>query len=98
LCNDRVSLPKSFLAVNLSDAFSFQEKQSSQPDGTAAGLGEDELAMKPLGRAAPQVKDGEGGGGGGDDDAGGAATRAEETDDDNVSLASSTKPPPEGRA
>lgn len=27
---DRVKLPKTFLAVNLSDAFSFQEKQNSE--------------------------------------------------------------------
>lgn len=31
---DRVKLPKTFLAVNLSDAFSFQEKQNSESQET----------------------------------------------------------------
>jgi hypothetical protein len=42
-----VSLPKSFLAVNLSDAFTFQEKQTP----------EDGLEMKPLKRAGMGISD-----------------------------------------
>lgn len=39
----RVKLPKTFLAVNLSDAFSFQEKERQNPEA------DDALEMKSVG-------------------------------------------------
>ncbi len=44
MLTNRVKLPKSFLAVNLSDAFTFQEKQAS--DGDHDKEGKDGLEMK----------------------------------------------------
>ncbi|KLU81956.1 cortical actin cytoskeleton protein asp1 [Magnaporthiopsis poae ATCC 64411] len=56
----QVKLPKSFVAVNLSDAFSFQEKQGSEAGGDENRLGEsDVLEMKPIKHSAPAASENE---------------------------------------
>ncbi|EJT77694.1 cortical actin cytoskeleton protein asp1 [Gaeumannomyces tritici R3-111a-1] len=52
----QVKLPKSFVAVNLSDAFSFQEKQGSEAGGDENRMGEsDVLEMKSTKHLAPDA-------------------------------------------
>lgn len=57
VCRYRVKLPKTFLAVNLSDAFTFQEKpQTGEEDGEAKPASEqqeDVSPREPLEPAAP---------------------------------------------
>lgn len=48
----RVKLPKSFLAVNLSDAFTFQEKQAGDVDAQDS---KDGLEMKSVDKAAKKA-------------------------------------------
>lgn len=61
-------MPKTFLAVNLSDAFSFQEKQNTEgPHGESEETtqdGEDVLEMKGLGRGGATETSAEAGSGG----------------------------------